>query len=64
MIRALVLFIFVAALAFLPVYFLDNAVLPQLAGLESVYGQAQATTDNMSGVDSATGMLSRGVDSN
>lgn len=49
MARVVVLLLFVAALALLPVWTFDASVMPELLNLKSAYGSAEATAQQIAG---------------
>jgi len=50
MIRGILIFVFVAGLAFAPVYLLEHAAMPQLLNLKQTYGNAQDTASQAAGI--------------
>jgi hypothetical protein len=47
MVKVLVLLVLVSGLAFTPVWWLDNMIMPQLFDLKAFYGNAEATTQQI-----------------
>jgi hypothetical protein len=47
MIKLLILFLIVLALVYMPLHALDQQVMPELMGLKEVYGNAEATAQQV-----------------